>query len=374
LRPESKQEAEQTVYFLTQLGIKASILTWQIYNQDREINNLHHKAREARYELLTAYCRNNNIEYLLTGHHMNDQAETVLLRIARGSGIDGIAAMKAVSIKNDVKIIRPLLEFTRQEIESYLKLNGWSWINDPSNEKETYDRTRIRKLLRNELEHGVSTRRLCLLANNAARAKEYLMHQTLIHYNEMCDADEFGTITLDINKFLLLHEEMMLRIVSYILKAVSGSHYSPRLDSLKHVINSIGNAWHNKTINGCEIIKYSNNQLLFMREHRAIPKIYYSNQSNSMIWDNRFLVSVKNHQTFMLKPMTIKNWHIIKNQFSKPMRHYKIRHTIPVAFVFHNDVEQLIDFSIMLLNDCFKSKRCSDAISFYFKQENIAKN
>lgn len=102
-------------------------------------------AREARYQVFSELLKEN--QYLLTAHHKDDQVETLLLRLLRGTGLDGVAAMKALRPFASGWLMRPLLIYSRGELETYARVNHLHWVDDPSNSHNSYDRN----FLRNEI-------------------------------------------------------------------------------------------------------------------------------------------------------------------------------------------------------------------------------
>jgi tRNA(Ile)-lysidine synthase len=114
-----------------------------------ERGNVEARARSARYEALADLCHSYGIEDLLLAHHQNDQAETVLLQLLRGSGVAGLAAMPSdreiATTNGKLTLWRPLLNQTRQELEAYAKEHRLQWIEDPSNQSTQYRRNAIRK-------------------------------------------------------------------------------------------------------------------------------------------------------------------------------------------------------------------------------------
>ncbi|MGB0935221.1 MAG: tRNA lysidine(34) synthetase TilS, partial [Alphaproteobacteria bacterium] len=160
LRPESRQEAETVAGWMTQLGIPHHILTW---TDEKPKSGIQEQAREARYTLMTDWCKAHDIDILALAHHADDQAETFIHRLCRGSGLDGLAAMAPSSYIKGIKIIRPLLSTPKEELISCLRQKGVSWIEDPSNQKEDYTRVRIRKILRELKPEGLTTDRILKL-------------------------------------------------------------------------------------------------------------------------------------------------------------------------------------------------------------------
>ncbi len=130
LRPESSDEAKLVAQRLRKHGIKAEILSVIT----KISKNLQENARKARYKLLINFCKRHDIENLFVAHTSNDQAENLMIRIIRGTGVDGLAAMKQLQVKRGVRIIRPMLAVKRAQVEEFLSSRGLEWVNDPSNE------------------------------------------------------------------------------------------------------------------------------------------------------------------------------------------------------------------------------------------------
>ena len=117
-------------------------------NAEEAQGNIEARARAGRYEALTDLCEEYGIEDLLLAHHQNDQAETVLLQLLRGSGVAGLSGMPAsreVATKSSITLWRPLLNQSRQELEAYAKEHKLKWIEDPSNQDTKYRRNAVRK-------------------------------------------------------------------------------------------------------------------------------------------------------------------------------------------------------------------------------------
>ncbi len=143
LRSNSRDEAEIVGQWLHALGIAHEILTW---NDAKPATGRQEAGRAARYRLLLDRCRAGGILHLMLGHHRDDQAETVLLRIAAGSGIDGLAAMTEVRTTPYARLLRPLLGVPRASLEAILVSRGQGWVDDPSNHNSDFQRVRLRNL------------------------------------------------------------------------------------------------------------------------------------------------------------------------------------------------------------------------------------
>ena len=139
LRPESAAEATFVAMSCAELAVPHATLTPAV----PITGNIQSAARVARYQLLEQTADDQNCTLIATAHHGDDQLETILMRLARGSGIDGMSAIRA----SNGRIIRPLLGFSKSELEEICLSAGIEPVRDPSNENEDYDRVAIRKWL-----------------------------------------------------------------------------------------------------------------------------------------------------------------------------------------------------------------------------------
>src|SRR5262245_40171502 len=135
LRAGSDHDAALTAEWAKALGFPAHIL---IRQAPRPRSNVEDAARNARYRLLGDWCRTHEVRALLLAHTEDDQAETFLLRLGRGSGVDGLSAMKPrapfpLPGYGEIELLRPLLGITRAELRSHLAANGADWLEDPMN-------------------------------------------------------------------------------------------------------------------------------------------------------------------------------------------------------------------------------------------------
>jgi tRNA(Ile)-lysidine synthase len=146
LRTGSREEAEMVAGVCTNLGVPHAILTaiWD----DRPATAIQERAREERYRLLADWAKNRKLDAIATAHHLDDQAETLLMRLARGAGVRGLSGMRAAVVLNSgVPLLRPLLGWRRAELEQIVANAGLEPARDPSNEDEQFERIRVRRAL-----------------------------------------------------------------------------------------------------------------------------------------------------------------------------------------------------------------------------------
>jgi tRNA(Ile)-lysidine synthase len=144
LRPESEREAAQVATWMADYGIAHHILDWE---GPKPATGIQDAARQARYQLLTAWCRTQGILHLLLGHHADDQAETVVFRNNRHSGPDGLAGMAALVELPQLRLLRPLLNLRRDTLRRDLQQRGQDFLTDPSNNNPRFTRARLRKTM-----------------------------------------------------------------------------------------------------------------------------------------------------------------------------------------------------------------------------------
>jgi tRNA(Ile)-lysidine synthase len=144
LRPEAKGECAMVARICSERGIPCAILPVLVHR-----GNLQEQAREARYAAMAEWCEGRGLMALATAHHADDQAETLVMRLNRGSGLVGLAGVReTVYIEElEIEIIRPLLGFRRAELVQVVEMAGIEAARDPSNEDESFDRVKVRKAL-----------------------------------------------------------------------------------------------------------------------------------------------------------------------------------------------------------------------------------
>jgi tRNA(Ile)-lysidine synthase len=234
LRPQADTETEYVKSVCEKLNIPCHIFYW---DGEKPVNGLEAAAREARYEMMTDFCHENNIEYLLTAHQSDDQIETFLMNLSRGSGLYGLAAMLPESERNGIKILRPLLEVSRYEIKKYCDDNNIKYFVDSMNSDEHYTRVKIRNnrhVLNDEL--GISDGRILLAVQNLARTREW-MDKYIASRVEMV-MRSWGAMF--VSSFLFDEaEEIRLKFLGTLIQKIGGNNYPVRLTSLQKALSSL---------------------------------------------------------------------------------------------------------------------------------------
>lgn len=215
LRPAAAQEATQVARMAGELGVPHRILDWQGAKPER---GLQEAAREARYALLAAEANRVAASALVLAHTRDDQAETVLFRMARGSGLSGLAGMHSRSTRDGVVLLRPFLDLPKARLLATLDAAGIGYANDPSNFDARFARPRLRALAPALASEGLDAQRLARLARRLARADAALETATDSAQLALASADASG-IVLAGAAFAALPEEIALRLLGRCIAA-----------------------------------------------------------------------------------------------------------------------------------------------------------
>ena len=266
LRPEAADEIALVKNLCDRLGLRHAVLRWSGWDGT---GNLQDQARQARKRLIGAWAAENGIAVVATGHTLDDQAETFLIRLARGSGVDGLSAMFDSEVFNDIRWIRPLLSVSRADLRSYLQAKGIGWADDPSNLDPTYARVKFRLAAEQLAALGLDAKTLAGTAARMQRARHALELATRDLAAGAAQATDIGTVRLDRNTFLAAPEELQLRLLSHAIGWVSRQDYRPRLEPLQQALAAIA-AGRNATLGGCIIVTGETALIEVCREPNAV--------------------------------------------------------------------------------------------------------
>lgn len=254
LRSESADEAKTVAKILKPLGITHKILKWEGVKPKTKIQEA---ARDARYRLLSEYCLSKKIAYLCVGHHGQDQMETILFRMAKGTGLDGLSGMRPVNIlDNGLTLLRPLLPVSHQDLLETLKSRKIEWIEDPSNINDRYARVRIRNIIGVLENEGLSPERISALSqrvNHSIQLIDYLIDK---EYKLIILYKDTERIEINYNAFLLLPFEGKTRILKMLISEFqSHKKYAARLEDIERLASKIDDSFKGATLGGCQFRK-----------------------------------------------------------------------------------------------------------------------
>jgi tRNA(Ile)-lysidine synthase len=256
LGADSERVARDVLRRAKVTGLKGEMLVWKDKKPKADIEAA---AREARYRLIGEWCQAHDIGGVYAAHTLEDQAETFLLRLGRGSGLDGLSAMRPVALYpmpgfDDLRVVRPLLGLGREQLRAYLKARKETWVEDPMNVDPRFARVRLRNAWPMLEELGLSSSRISGAARHLARAREALDHAT---ENLLARASRFvdGEALLDPARLAAAPREIGLRAFAWLLSRVSGEPYRPRFERLERLFDVIcrGELVAARTLHGCLI-------------------------------------------------------------------------------------------------------------------------
>lgn len=281
LRPEAAEEARQVAALCADLGLRHETLTWR---EDPPPGNLAAAARAARYELLTDWADRRQLASVLLGHTADDQAETVLMRLARGSGVDGLAAMSEGRFPGE-RFLRPLLGQRREALRQELRRRGARWIDDPTNDDLRYDRIKARRALEALAPLGLSVERLCDTAARMGRARRALALRAWELAEQIMRQDGRDLI-FDAAPLWQADEETRLRLLAEGLSWVAGQAYRPRARSLERAV-AAARSGRRATLHGA-VLHPAKGRL---RLHRELSAVEHVTCPIGELWDNRWRIT-----------------------------------------------------------------------------------
>jgi tRNA(Ile)-lysidine synthase len=295
LRPESGAEARQVQRWLRARGVGHRILR---RDGPAPAADLQAVARQARYRLLADWCARTGVLHLALAHHRDDQAETLLLRLARGSGLDGLAGMAAIGtspfaggLAAAPRLLRPLLGVPKAALEAFLRAAGQDWIEDPSNDNDAFARVRMRRLLPELSVEGLSPARLAATAARLSRARGALDDAVAGLAGEAVALFPTGYARLDPAPYLRAAPETALRCLAHLLMTLGGEEHTPRLERLERLHRWVADpaGARVRTLAGCRLERHEGG-LLICRETAAANEESAARPGETIWWDRRFLL------------------------------------------------------------------------------------
>jgi len=245
LRRESAGEARAVKRLARTLGVPHRTVRW---DGRKPATGLQQAAREARYRLLAAAAKKARARCILTAHTLDDQAETVLIRMSRGSGLTGLGAMARVSLvpaidEADIVLVRPLLDIPKARLIATLNDARIESADDPSNRDPRFTRARLRGVMPALAREGLNARSLALLAGRLRRAEaaiEMAVDVAAVALSEEPWPDR-GAIGFDAEKFAALPAEVALRLLGRVITYV-GDEGPVELGKLEALYKALGGA------------------------------------------------------------------------------------------------------------------------------------
>jgi len=238
LRPDAHEEAQRVAEWAQALGFAHCLLRWE---GPKPATRMQERAREVRYALLAACARKIDPRCaVVTAHHADDQAETILFRLARGSGVAGLSGMAKASSLDGLKLLRPLLDLPKAALEALCNEARQPYFRDPSNENPKFARAKLRALAATLSQQGLDRDALLRLGRRAARAEEAIKASAAQAQERALAEREANRARFDSDALRELPLEILLRLLEGQILRLGAK--APRLDRLERATEAVADA------------------------------------------------------------------------------------------------------------------------------------
>ncbi|MDF2233555.1 tRNA lysidine(34) synthetase TilS [Albimonas sp. CAU 1670] len=273
LRAEAGVEAAWTAHLCARLGVPHATLRWT----DRpESGNLAEAARDARAGLIAGWAAERGLEAVALAHTLDDQAETLLMRLARGSGLDGLSAMREVSHRAGARWLRPALDLRREDLRALLRHAGQGWIEDPSNEDPARDRVKARRALAALRPVGVTAEGIAATAGRLAEDSDALRDLAADFLRGRLEIGGAGELRLPRAALAEAPRALRRRVLAELFRALAGAAHAPRARALAEIEGALlsPDPLAPRTLGGCVILADAPGEgaeIVLHREPAALP-------------------------------------------------------------------------------------------------------
>ena len=261
VRKNSKIEAKKVGELLKKFNISHKILS--IPKKEIPQKNIEANLREIRYKMLSDFCKKNHIEFLFVGHHLGDIAENFLIRLFRGSGLDGLSPMQEISEINGVKIMRPFLEISKDELKNYLIEKNISWFEDETNDDEKFLRNKIRKFLASFDDKNLLEKRIYNASKEISKTRDFFDEIMMGYELEIIEQNADNLILINRYRLAEINPAISLKILAKILMKIGDKKYKPRKEKLIRFYEYLiaDGAIKKREFYGCVVEKYQDEKV-----------------------------------------------------------------------------------------------------------------
>jgi tRNA(Ile)-lysidine synthase len=341
LRPASEAEVAEVGAWMARYAIEHRVLRWR---GEKPTTALQEKARVARYRLLCGWCRDNAVLHLLLGHNADDQAETVLQRLIRGSGTDGLAGMSALVETAEVRLLRPLLGCRAIDLRCFLRQRGEDWIEDPSNRDPRFFRTRLRASWPALEAAGLGRHTLLTAAERMAEARAAMQDAVITLLAKCCRVHPMGFARLDRAVMAAAPVEIAVKALARVVMMIGGSARECAAEQVRRSYERLlgADCRGSATLGRCLLV-VRRSELLVCREQRNLPAPRIVLPQEEILWDGRFLLRImsleRTASPWHVRPMQKEEWRILRANSANLLERSTVplvRGTLPVLCDKHD--------------------------------------
>lgn len=309
LREEAKREADEVCAKARRWGFQAEKLVLQ-WNGERPTSQA--AFREARYKALFGYIKAHKITALGLAHHANDQAETIVMRLAHQSGLEGLGGMKAVQTRqydgHNILLYRPFLTVTKKDLMAFCDDHGHTFLNDSSNQNIQFERVRVRQHWASLEALGLHTDRLGLFAARIERGNQALDYYVDQFLQEQMRIDSLMRGQLPVKAFQHIPNEIGIRTLTRLLDMLGGATAKAELNQIERLHTSIlsGDISKTHSLGGC-LVRVRENTLQIYRElGRFDPTPAVLDPGRTTIFDQRWKITNITSKSLTIAPFGLK--------------------------------------------------------------------
>ena len=266
LRATSSKEAQILKKMLKKFKIGCKIVTWKKKKNTKKTQS---DSRNFRFKVFEDYCKTKNINTVLLGHHFDDFQENFFIRLLRGSGLKGLVSFYNYKNlqRNSINIVRPLLDFSKEDL-LYITKNTFNfYIDDPSNKDLEYLRSRVRFMINNLKKDGLDEKKFKMTFNNLVSSNnsiEFFVQKNISENSSISHTKNNKRRAFLSSSFFKNTDEIILRSFTKILQNISGRYFPARGNSVSNIIDQIRqNSTTKTTVGGCVIEKIENSFVIY---------------------------------------------------------------------------------------------------------------
>ena len=343
LRKESAIEAKQVKSWLTKRAIPHVTL---LLDQPFPCHGIQAFARKWRFQLLGDWCRINLVDVVMLAHTIEDQMETICMRILANSGPEGLSGMRSNAVVGGLRILRPLLKISKHRLIATCKAFNQEWVVDPTNQDTKYCRVKIRQMMPDIEKTGLERNKTLRLASAMEKLRDAFDHFSYSFIKNNGGILKTGIAWINVSSFEKMPNRFKELMLLRLLISIGGAPWPSNKKKINRLIDILKREKNTKTtLGGCVIEKTTSGKIWIYREIKRRCLSVVIEPGAKLRWDNRFEVFQSFDKKLTLEPLGELGWRKIKGKqmtslldifdFSIP---FHARITIPVARSLDGDL------------------------------------